>query len=369
MQGYEVCWVPGMDHAGIATQVMVEKELEKSGRTKYDLGREKFIELTWEWKEKNGGTILKQLRKLGASVDWSKERFTLDEGLSLNVRKVFVDLYKKGLIYRGNRIVNWDPASQTAVSDDEITYEERADKLYYIKYKLEDSEEFITIATTRPETMFGDTAVAVNPKDERYKDIVGKNLILPLVGRKIPVVADNYVDIEFGTGVVKITPAHDPNDFEVGLRHNLPVINVMTDDARIVDEYSKYAGMDRFEARKAMVADLEEGGYLIKIEPYNHNVGTCYRCGTTIEPRVSLQWFVKMQTLAKPAVDAVRSGKTKFVPERFEKNYFNWMDDIRDWCISRQLWWGHRIPAFYCCLLYTSPSPRDRTRSRMPSSA
>lgn len=348
MRGFSTLWVPGTDHASIATEAKIVEAMRKEGIFKEDIGRDKFLERAWDWKHQYGGRIVEQLKKMGSSCDWSHERFTMDEGCSEAVKEVFVKYYNQGLIYRGERIINWCPHCKTSISNAEVEYEDQQGAFWHLRYPLEDGSGWVELATTRPETLLGDTAVAVNPKDERYKDIVGKNLILPLVGRKIPVVADNYVDIEFGTGVVKITPAHDPNDFEVGLRHNLPVINVMTDDARIVDEYSKYAGMDRFEARKAMVADLEEGGYLIKIEPYNHNVGTCYRCGTTIEPRVSLQWFVKMQTLAKPAVDAVRSGKTKFVPERFEKNYFNWMDDIRDWCISRQLWWGHRIPAFYC---------------------
>jgi len=347
MQGYEVCWVPGMDHAGIATQVMVEKELEKAGRTKYDLGREKFIELTWEWKEKNGGTILKQLRKLGASVDWSKERFTLDEGLSLNVRKVFVDLYKKGLIYRGNRIVNWDPASQTAVSDDEITYEERADKLYYIKYKLEDSEEFITIATTRPETMFGDTAVAVNPEDKRYSSFKNKKVKLPFVNKLIPVIFDEYVDKEFGTGALKITPAHDINDFEVGQRHNLEAVTVLSKDSRLNELTGEFNGLEITEARKRIVDRLKEQDLLVKVEELTHNIALSDRTKAVIEPYLSEQWFVSMKQLAKPALEAVRSGEIKFYPDRFTKVYYHWMENIRDWCISRQLWWGHQIPIWY----------------------
>jgi len=347
MQGYEVCWVPGMDHAGIATQVMVEKELEKSGRTKYDLGREKFIELTWEWKEKNGGTILKQLRKLGASVDWSKERFTLDEGLSLNVRKVFVDLYKKGLIYRGNRIVNWDPASQTAVSDDEITYEERADKLYYIKYKLEDSEEFITIATTRPETIFGDTAVAVNPEDKRYSSFKNKKVKLPFVNKLIPVIFDDYVDKEFGTGALKITPAHDINDFEVGQRHNLEAVTVLSKDSRLNELTGEFNGLEITEARKRIVDRLKELDLLVKVEELTHNIALSDRTKAVIEPYLSEQWFVSMKQLAKPALEAVRSGEIKFYPDRFTKVYYHWMENIRDWCISRQLWWGHQIPIWY----------------------
>lgn len=348
MRGYEALWLPGTDHASIATEAKIVEQMKKEGLTKDDLGREKFLERAWDWKEQYGGTIVQQLKKLGSSCDWDKERFTMDEGCSEAVKDVFVKYYNEGLIYRGERIINWCPHCLTSISNAEVEYEDQAGAFWHLRYPLEDGSGFVELATTRPETLLGDTAVAVNPKDDRYKDIVGKNLILPLVGRKIPVVADNYVDIEFGTGVVKITPAHDPNDFEVGLRHNLEVINVMTDDAKIIDEYEKYAGMDRFEARKAIVKDLEEGGFLIKTEPYNHNVGTCYRCGTSIEPRVSLQWFVKMQTLAKPAIEAVKDGRIKFVPERFDKNYYNWMEDIRDWCISRQLWWGHRIPAFYC---------------------
>jgi len=347
MQGYEVCWVPGMDHAGIATQVMVEKELEKAGKTKYDLGREKFIELTWEWKEKNGGTILKQLRKLGASVDWSKERFTLDEGLSLNVRKVFVDLYKKGLIYRGNRIVNWDPASQTAVSDDEITYEERADKLYYIKYKLEDSEEFITIATTRPETMFGDTAVAVNPEDKRYSSFKNKKVKLPFVNKLIPVIFDDYVDKEFGTGALKITPAHDINDFEVGQRHNLEAVTVLSKDSKLNELTGEFNGLEIAEARKRIVERLKEQDLLVKVEELTHNIALSDRTKAVIEPYLSEQWFVSMKQLAKPALEAVRSGDIKFYPDRFTKVYYHWMENIRDWCISRQLWWGHQIPIWY----------------------
>lgn len=348
MRGFEALWLPGTDHASIATEAKIVEQMKKEGLTKDDLGREKFLERAWDWKEQYGGTIVQQLKKLGSSCDWDKEHFTMDEGCSEAVKDVFVKYYNEGLIYRGERIINWCPHCLTSISNAEVEYEDQAGAFWHLRYPLEDGSGFVELATTRPETLLGDTAVAVNPKDDRYKDIVGKNLILPLVGRKIPVVADNYVDIEFGTGVVKITPAHDPNDFEVGLRHNLEVINVMTDDAKIIDEYEKYAGMDRFEVRKAIVKDLEEGGFLIKTEPYNHNVGTCYRCGTSIEPRVSLQWFVKMQTLAKPAIEAVKDGRIKFVPERFDKNYYNWMEDIRDWCISRQLWWGHRIPAFYC---------------------
>ena len=348
MSGYETLWLPGTDHASIATEAKIVAEMKKEGLTKDDLGREGFLERAWAWREKYGSTIINQLKKLGSSCDWERERFTLDEGCSKAVKEVFVKYYEKGLIYRGERIINWCPHCLTSISNAEVEYEEQAGHFWHLRYPLTDGSGWLELATTRPETLLGDTAVAVNPKDERYKDYVGKTVTLPLVGREIPVVADSYVDTEFGTGVVKITPAHDPNDFEVGLRHNLPVINVMTDDAKITEDYPKYAGMDRFEARKAIVEDLEAGGYLVRIEDYSHNVGTCYRCGTTIEPRVSLQWFVKMADLAKPAIEAVRSGDIKFVPERFEKNYFNWMEDIRDWCVSRQLWWGHRIPAFYC---------------------
>lgn len=347
MQGFEVCWVPGMDHAGIATQVMVEKELAKEGKTKYDLGREKFIELTWQWKEKNGGTILKQLRKLGASVDWSKERFTLDEGLSLNVRRVFVDLYKKGLIYRGNRIVNWDPASQTAVSDDEISYEERNDKLYFIKYLLEDSDQFITIATTRPETMFGDTAVAVNPHDERYSNFKNKKVKLPFLNKLIPVIFDEYVDKEFGTGALKITPAHDINDFEVGQRHNLESVIVLSKDSRLNEQTGEFSGLEINEARKKIVERLKEMDLLVKVEDLTHNVAISDRTKAVIEPYLSEQWFVSMKKLSAPALDVVKSGEIRFYPDRFTKVYYHWMENIRDWCISRQLWWGHQIPIWY----------------------
>ncbi|MCD8006267.1 MAG: valine--tRNA ligase [Oscillospiraceae bacterium] len=348
MSGYATLWIPGTDHASIATEAKIVESMRKEGLTKEDLGREGFLERAWAWKEKYGGRIIEQLKKLGSSCDWSRERFTLDEGCSKAVKEVFVKYYEKGLIYRGERIINWCPHCMTSISNAEVEYEDQAGHFWHLRYPLTDGSGWLELATTRPETLLGDTAVAVNPKDERYKDYVGKTVTLPLVGRVIPVVADSYVDMEFGTGVVKITPAHDPNDFEVGQRHNLPVINVMTDDAKIVDDYPKYAGMDRFEARKAIVEDLEAGGYLVSVEEHEHNVGTCYRCGTTIEPRVSLQWFVKMADLAKPAIEVVKNGDIKFVPERFEKNYFNWMEDIRDWCISRQLWWGHRIPAFYC---------------------
>ena len=348
MQGYAALWIPGTDHASIATEAKIVEAMRKEGVSKQDLGREKFLERAWEWKKQYGGRIVEQLKKLGTSCDWSRERFTLDEGCSEAVKEVFVRLYEKGLIYRGERIINWCPHCKTSISDAEVEYSEQAGHFWHINYPLADGSGFVEIATTRPETLLGDTAVAVNPEDERYKDMVGKMLILPLVGREIPVVADSYVDMEFGTGAVKITPAHDPNDFEVGLRHDLPVINVMTDDAHINENGGRYEGMDRYEARKAIVADLEKEGFLVKVKDHNHNVGSCYRCSTTVEPRVSKQWFVKMEPLAKPAIEAVRNGETRFIPERFEKIYFHWMENIKDWCISRQLWWGHRIPAYYC---------------------
>ncbi|MGN0633871.1 MAG: valine--tRNA ligase [Oscillospiraceae bacterium] len=348
MSGYCTLWVPGTDHASIATEAKIVEAMRKEGLTKDDLGREKFLERAWDWKKQYGGRIVSQLKKLGSSCDWERERFTLDEGCSEAVKEVFINYYNKGLIYRGERIINWCPHCCTSISNAEVEYEDQAGHFWHLRYPLKDGSGYVELATTRPETLLGDTAVAVNPKDERYKDIVGKTLILPLVGREIPVVADSYVDMEFGTGVVKITPAHDPNDFEVGRRHDLPVINVLTEDAKIVDDYPDYAGMDRYDARKKIVEDLEKGGFLVEVEDHSHNVGTCYRCGTTVEPRVSLQWFVKMEELAKPAIKAVEDGSIKFVPDRFEKNYLNWMNDIRDWCISRQLWWGHQIPAFYC---------------------
>ena len=348
MAGFCTLWLPGTDHASIATEAKIVEAMRKEGITKEQLGRDGFLERAWAWKEQYGGRIISQLKKMGSSCDWSRERFTLDEGCSEAVKTVFVKLYDKGLIYRGNRIINWCPKCLTSISDAEVEYEDQAGHFWHIRYPFKDGSGHLEVATTRPETLLGDTAVAVNPNDERYKDMIGKMLILPLVGREIPVIADDYVEADFGTGCVKITPAHDPNDFEVGARHNLPVINVMTDDAKITEDYPAYAGMDRFVARKQIVKDLEEGGFLIKVDNYAHNVGTCYRCGSTIEPRVSLQWFVKMEPLAKPAIDAVRGGDIRFVPERFEKNYFHWMENIRDWCISRQLWWGHRIPAFYC---------------------
>lgn len=348
MQGYSALWLPGTDHASIATEAKIVEAMRKEGITKEDLGREKFLERAWEWKKEYGGRIVSQLKKMGSSCDWERERFTMDEGCSKAVKEVFVRLYNKGLIYRGERIINWCPHCKTSISDAEVEFEEQAGHFWHLRYPLTDGSGYLELATTRPETLLGDTAVAVNPSDERYKDLVGKTLTLPLVGREIPIVADDYVDVDFGTGVVKITPAHDPNDFQVGLRHNLPVINVMTDDAKIVDDYPKYAGMDRYEAREAIVKDLDEGGFLVKVEKHDHNVGTCYRCHSTVEPRVSKQWFVKMDELAGPAIECVKSGKTKFVPERFNKIYYHWMENIRDWCISRQLWWGHRIPAYYC---------------------
>ena len=348
MQGFCTLWLPGTDHASIATEAKVVEAMKAEGLTKEDVGREGFLQRAWAWREKYGRRIIEQLKKMGASCDWSRERFTLDEGCSKAVREVFVRLYEQGLIYRGERIINWCPHCRTSISDAEVEYEDQAGSFWHLRYFFKDGSGSLELATTRPETLLGDTAVAVNPNDERYRDLVGKTLILPLVGREIPVIADDYVEMDFGTGVVKITPAHDPNDFEVGKRHNLPVINVLTEDAKITDDYPKYAGMDRYEARRAIVSDLKAGGYLIRTEKYNHNVGTCYRCGTTVEPRVSLQWFVKMEPLAKPAIDAVKNGEIRFVPQRFEKNYCHWMENIRDWCISRQLWWGHRIPAYYC---------------------
>lgn len=348
MQGYCALWLPGTDHASIATEAKIVETMAKEGLKKEDIGREKFLERAWEWKKVYGGRIVEQLKKLGSSCDWERERFTMDEGLSKAVLEVFVRLYEKGLIYRGDRIINWCPKCCTSISDAEVEYEEQEGSFWHIKYPIKDSDEFVTVATTRPETMLGDTAVAVNPEDERYRDLVGKTVILPLMDREIPVIADSYVDKEFGTGVVKITPAHDPNDFEVGLRHGLQQIRVMDDRAVMNGNAGKYAGMGRYEARKKIVEDLKELGLLAKIESHKHNVGTCYRCGTVIEPILSRQWFVKMKPLAEPAIEVVKNGTVKFVPERFSKIYFNWMENIQDWCISRQLWWGHRIPAYYC---------------------
>ena len=348
MQGYDTLWLPGTDHASIATEAKIVEAMKKEGLTKEEIGRDKFLERAWAWKEQYGGRIVSQLKKLGSSCDWDRERFTLDEGCSRAVREVFVRLYEKGLIYRGERIINWCPHCRTSISDAEVEYTEKDGSFWHIRYPFADGSGYVELATTRPETMIGDTAVAVHPEDLRYKDLVGKMLILPLVGREIPLIADEYVERDFGTGVVKITPAHDPNDFEVGLRHNLPVINVMTDDGHMTDDCGKYAGMDIYECRKQIVQDLEEGGYLIKVEPMKHNVGSCYRCHTVVEPRVSKQWFVRMEPLAKPAVEVVRNKEIKLIPERMEKIYYNWMENIKDWCISRQLWWGHRIPAWYC---------------------
>ena len=347
MQGYAALWLPGTDHAGIATQIRVEEELRKEGLTRYDLGREKFLEKVWDWKNKYGSRIVEQLKTLGLSCDWDRERFTMDEGCSRAVREVFVSLYEKGLIYKGNRIINWCPKCTTALSDAEVEHLEQPGHFWHIRYPIKDSDEYITIATTRPETMLGDTAVAVHPDDERYKHLVGKMLILPLVNKEIPLIADEYVDREFGTGCVKITPCHDPNDFEVGLRHNLEQVLILDQNAKIING-GKYNGMDRYEARKAIVHDLEEQGYLVRVEDHTHNVGQCYRCGTTVEPMTSPQWFVKMEPLAKEAIKVVEDGRIKFVPERFSKTYYNWMNNAHDWCISRQLWWGHQIPAWYC---------------------
>lgn len=348
MQGFDTLWVPGTDHASIATEAKIVEAMRKEGITKESIGREEFLHRAWDWKAKYGGRIVEQLKKMGSSCDWTRERFTLDEGCSRAVRDVFKRLYDKGLIYRGERIINWCPHCMTSISNAEVDYAEQDSHFWHIRYPLVGGEGFVEIATTRPETLLGDTAVAVNPEDERYKHLIGKYVVLPLVGRRIPIVADEHAQLDKGTGCVKITPAHDPNDFEVGRRCHLPMEVMLTPDAKITDNYPKYAGMDRYEARKAIVEDLKAGGYLCGIEDIKHEVGTCYRCGTTIEPMVSLQWFVKMEPLAKPAIEAVRDGRIQFVPERFEKNYFHWMENTQDWCISRQLWWGHRIPAFYC---------------------
>ena len=348
MQGYAALWVPGTDHASIATEAKVVAKMKEEGLTKEMLGREGFLERAWAWKNQYGDRIVSQLKKLGCSCDWDRERFTMDEGCSKAVLKVFKYLYDKDLIYRGERIINWCPHCKTSISDAEVEYEDQEGSFWHLKYPIVGTDEFLVLATTRPETMLGDTAVAIHPDDERYKHLHGKKVLLPLLNKEIPIVTDTYVDMEFGTGVVKITPAHDPNDFEVGQRHNLPIVKVLDETAHMTADCGKYAGMDRYEARKAIVADLEAGGYLEKIEPHAHNVGTCYRCGTTIEPMVSKQWFVRMVPLAGPAIDAVRDGRIKFVPERFDKQYYHWMENTRDWCISRQLWWGHRIPAYYC---------------------
>ena len=349
MQGYAALWLPGVDHAGIATQIKVEEVLRKEeGKTRYDLGRDKFLERVWDWKQKYGDRIVEQQKSMGVSCDWSRSRFTMDEVCAKAVRETFCDLYEKGLIYKGSRIINWCPHCRTALSDAEVEYKDIPGSFWYIRYPIENSDEEFIIATTRPETMLGDTGVAVNPADEKYQHLVGKNAILPLVGRKLPIGADDYVELGFGTGAVKMTPCHDPNDYEVGLRHNLDVIRVIADNGTINENGGKYNGMDRYEARKAIVADLEEQGYLVKVEPYSHNVGCCYRCGTVVEPLTSPQWFVKMAPLAKEAINVVKDGRIKFVPERFTKTYLNWMENVHDWCISRQLWWGHQIPAWYC---------------------
>ena len=348
MQGYAALWLPGVDHAGIATQIKVEEVLRKEeGKTRYDLGREKFLERVWDWKKQYGDRIVEQQKSMGVSCDWSRSRFTMDEVCARSVRENFCDLYEKGLIYKGSRIINWCPHCRTALSDAEVEYKDIPGSFWYIRYPVENSDEEFIIATTRPETMLGDSGVAVNPQDEKYRHLVGKNAILPLVGRRLPIVADDYVELGFGTGAVKMTPCHDPNDYEVGLRHNLEQIQCIDEDAKICNG-GKYNGMDRYEARKAIVADLEEQGYLVKVEPYSHNVGTCYRCGTVVEPLISPQWFVKMKPLAKAAIEVVKDGRIKFVPERFTKIYLNWMENVHDWCISRQLWWGHQIPAWYC---------------------
>ena len=349
MQGYSALWMPGTDHAGIATQIKVEENLRvNEGKTRYDLGREEFLKRVWDWKHQYGNRIISQLKKLGSSCDWRRERFTMDEGCSKAVKEVFVNLYEKGLIYKGSRIINWCPHCATALSDAEVEYETQPGKLWHIKYPIKDSDEYLVVATTRPETFMGDTGVAVNPNDERYKHLVGKTCILPIMNREIPIFADDYVDMEFGTGCVKTTPCHDPNDFEMGQRHNLEQILVFNEDATVNENGGKYQGLDRYECRKAVLRDLEEGGYLVKTEDHEHNVGTCYRCGTTVEPMTSAQWFVKMAPLAKPAMDVVHDGRVKFVPGRFANTYLRWMENIHDWCISRQLWWGHRIPAYYC---------------------
>jgi valyl-tRNA synthetase len=348
MQGYSALWLPGTDHASIATEAKIVEAMAKEGVTKEVIGREKFLERAWEWKRVYGGRIVEQLKKLGSSCDWERERFTMDEGLSEAVKEVFIRLYKRGLIYRGERIINWCPKCNTSISDAEVEYEEQEGSFWHIKYPVKDSNEYIVIATTRPETMLGDTAVAVHPEDERYKHLVGKMIVLPLVNREIPIIADEYVEMEFGTGAVKITPAHDPNDFEVGLRHNLAQIKIMNDDATMNENAGQYQGMDRYEARKQIVEDLKNLDLLVKIQGHTHNVGTCYRCSTVIEPLISKQWFVRMKPLAEPAIEVVKNGTIKFVPERFSKIYYNWMENIQDWCISRQLWWGHRIPAYYC---------------------
>lgn len=369
MDGYEALWIPGTDHASIATEVKVVDKINKeTGKSKYEIGREEFLKYAWAWKEEFGGKIVNQVKKLGASCDWDLERFTMDEGCNKAVTKFFVKLYEEGHIYRGNRIINWCPDCKTTLSDAEVEHEDQEGNFWHIKYPIKDSEEYLEIATTRPETLLGDSGIAVHPEDERYIHLVGKTAVLPLVGRELPIVADEYVDKEFGTGAVKMTPAHDPNDFEVGKRHQLEEINVMNDDATMNELAGKYAGMDRYECRKALVADLDEAGYLIKVKKHDHAVGTCYRCHTTVEPRLSLQWFVKMDELAKPAIDILKKGELKFVPDKFDKTYLQWLENIRDWCVSRQLWWGHQIPAYYCqdCgeIIVAEEAPHECTKCR-----
>ena len=369
MDGYGALWIPGTDHASIATEVKVVDKINKeTGKSKYEIGREEFLKYAWAWKEEFGGKIVNQVKKLGASCDWDLERFTMDEGCNKAVTKFFVKLYEEGHIYRGNRIINWCPDCKTTLSDAEVEHEDQEGNFWHIKYPIKDSEEYLEIATTRPETLLGDSGIAVHPEDERYIHLVGKTAVLPLVGRELPIVADEYVDKEFGTGAVKMTPAHDPNDFEVGKRHQLEEINVMNDDATMNELAGKYAGMDRYECRKALVADLDEAGYLIKVKKHDHAVGTCYRCHTTVEPRLSLQWFVKMDELAKPAIDILKKGELKFVPDKFDKTYLQWLENIRDWCVSRQLWWGHQIPAYYCqdCgeIIVAEEAPHECTKCK-----
>jgi len=369
MDGYEALWIPGTDHASIATEVKVVDKINKeTGKSKYEIGREEFLKYAWAWKEEFGGKIVNQVKKLGASCDWDLERFTMDEGCNKAVTKFFVKLYEEGHIYRGNRIINWCPDCKTTLSDAEVEHEDQEGNFWHIKYPIKDSEEYLEIATTRPETLLGDSGIAVHPEDERYIHLVGKTAVLPLVGRELPIVADEYVDKEFGTGAVKMTPAHDPNDFEVGKRHQLEEINVMNDDATMNELAGKYAGMDRYECRKALVADLDEAGYLIKVKKHDHAVGTCYRCHTTVEPRLSLQWFVKREKWAKPAIDILKKGELKFVPDKFDKTYLQWLENIRDWCVSRQLWWGHQIPAYYCqdCgeIIVAEEAPHECTKCK-----
>ncbi|MFR5684617.1 MAG: valine--tRNA ligase, partial [Clostridia bacterium] len=348
MQGYNTLWLPGTDHAAIATEAKIVAKMKEEGLTKEGLGRDKFLERAWDWKKEYGGTIVKQLKKLGCSCDWTRERFTMDEGLSKAVQKVFIDLYNKGLIYKGKRMINWCPYCNTSISDAEVEYEEEKAHLWHIRYQITGTNDYLIVATTRPETMLGDTGVAVHPSDERYKDLVGKTCILPIMNKEIPIIADHFVEKEFGTGCVKLTPAHDPNDYQAAMEHGLEILEVFDENFKMGSLVPEYEGMDLLEARKEIVKKLEEIGALVKVEDYTHNVGKCYRCHNTIEPHISDQWFVKMEELAKPAIDAVRNGEIRFIPERFDKNYFHWMENIKDWCISRQLWWGHRIPAYYC---------------------